>query len=77
MAPCEKESSARPSADMAEPAGLAALDGERSSDESSYFPIKAFLIMASRPMELPDASGAGWLRTLTGPGRERRRGFLK
>lgn len=23
--------------------------------------------MASRPMELPGASGAGWLRTLTGP----------
>lgn len=23
--------------------------------------------MASRPIELPDASGAGWLRTLTGP----------
>lgn len=70
-APCEKQSSARPSApgipaDTPEPIRLAALDGERSSF-SSYLPIKAFLIMASRPIELPGVSGAGWQRTLTGP----------
>lgn len=28
-------------------------------------------MMASRPIELPGASGGGWLRTLTGPGGER------
>lgn len=69
VTPCEKQSSARPSdiaAGPLEPIWLAALDGERSSD-SSYLPIKAFLIMASRPIELPGASGAGWLRTLTVP----------
>lgn len=47
--------------------GLAELEGERSSDWSSYLPIKAFLIMASKPIELPGVSGAGWLRTFTGP----------
>lgn len=72
VAPCEKKSSTRPSttgipADTPEPIGLAALDGERSSDWSSYLPIRAFLIMASRPIELPGVSGVGWQRTLTGP----------
>lgn len=64
--PCEKQSSVRPSA-AGMLARLAALDGGRSSDWSSYLPIKAFLMMASRPMEFPGASGGGWLRTLTGP----------
>lgn len=53
---------------MLETMGLAALLEERSSGWSSYLPIKAFLMMASRPIELPGVSGAGWLRTLTGPG---------
>ncbi len=29
--------------------------------------MRAFLMMASRPIVLPLDSGAGWLRTLTGP----------
>lgn len=70
-APWEKKSSAR--ASTAAPAGTLAppawLGGARSSDCSSKFPIRAFLMMASSPMELLGASGAGWQRTLTGPAR--------